>query len=89
MPRSRLKVMRHTRFWIYILLILFIPGSTAAIIALNITKSTPPFQEILGRRLRRYLRIIYTSKTNIFLVCVLENILHCVILGSLSFIIIF
>jgi len=79
--------MRHIRFWMCILLLLFIPGATATIIAYNITKSTPPLQTILGRRLRRYLRIIYTSKKNILLVCGLENILHWAVLGLFPFII--
>jgi hypothetical protein len=81
------KTIRQGQFWMYVLLILFVPGATATMIALNITKSTLPFQKILGRRLRRYLRIIYTSKTNILIVCGLENILHWLVLGLISFII--
>jgi hypothetical protein len=75
------------RFWIYILLTLFIPGATAIMIALNITKLPLPFQKILGRRLRKYLQIIYTSKKNILIVCGLENVLHWMVLVSISFII--
>jgi hypothetical protein len=83
----RTKTIRHIQFWMYILLTLFVPGASATMIALNITKSTLPFRKILGRRLRRYFRIIYTSKKNILIVCGLENILHWLVLGSISFII--
>jgi hypothetical protein len=79
--------MRHIRFWMYILLTLFVPGASATMITLNITKSTLPFEKILGRRLRRYLRIIYTSKTNILILCGLENILHWLVLGSIPIVI--
>lgn len=79
--------MRHIRFWMYILLTLFVPGASATMITLNITKSTLPFEKILGRRLRRYLRIIYTSKTNILILCGLENLFHWLVLGSIPIVI--
>jgi len=77
------KTIRNFRFWAHISLMLFVPGATATMIALNITKSSLPFQKILGRRVRRYLQIIYTSKKNILIVCGLENVLHWLVLGSI------
>ena len=70
-----LRILRRPLFWMAIVSYTLLPGSSYMLIAQATLKLSLPGRGVLARRLKRYLRIIYTSPQRVLLVCSLDFIL--------------
>ena len=84
-PHTR--ILRHVRFWTAIVCYILLPWSSYFLIAQATLKLKFRFPGRSGRRLERWLRIIYTSPQKVLWVSTLDFILTGTIVGIILLII--
>lgn len=70
-----LRILKPWLFWTAVLLYTLIPGSSYLLVAQATFKLDFPSHKKWLKRLKRYLRIIYTSPKRVILICLLDFIL--------------